>query len=70
MTILDTDELSHVVARGLRPHRVFSSQGDTAHSDDQQDTHLKVTQGADVVTGPPKPESTKTCCFLTSLRLH
>lgn len=47
--------LSHVVARGFGPHRVFSCQGDTAHGDDQQDTHLKISQGADVVTRPPKP---------------
>lgn len=47
--------MSYIVARGVGPHGVFSSQGDAAHGDDQQDAHFKVTQGADIVTRSPKP---------------
>lgn len=47
--------IPYVVARGFGPHRVFGGQGDAAHGDDQQDAHLEVTQGADVVTRPAEP---------------
>lgn len=47
--------LSYVVARGFGPDGVFSSQGDAAHGDDQQDAHLEVAQRADVVTRPTEP---------------
>ena len=49
--------MSYIVARRFRPDGVFSSQSDAAHGDNQQDAHLKVTQGADVVTCSSKPES-------------
>lgn len=45
----------YVVARGVRPHGVFSSQGNAAHGNDQQDAHFKVTQGTYIVTCSPKP---------------
>lgn len=47
--------VSYIVARGVGPHGVFSSQGDAAHGNDQQDAHFKVTQGANVVTRSSKP---------------
>lgn len=47
--------VSYIVARGVGPHGVFSSQGDAAHRNDQQDAHFKVTQGAYIVARSPKP---------------
>lgn len=47
--------VSYIVARGVGAHRVFSSQGNAAHRNDQQDAHFKVTQGAYIVTRSPKP---------------
>lgn len=52
------NRLPYVVARGFGPHGVFGGQGDAAHGDDQQDAHLEVTQGADVVTRPTEPGGT------------
>lgn len=48
------EELAHIVPGGFGPHRVFSSKSNTAHSNDQQDAHLKVPQGHDIVTQPAK----------------
>ena len=36
-------------------HRVFSSQSDAASHDHQQDGHLKVAHGHQIVTDPPDP---------------
>ncbi len=67
-------ELSYIVARGLGPDRVLSSQGNAAHGDDQQDTHLKITQGADVVTRPSKPSNKQRAfsfyCRSLNARVH
>lgn len=58
--------VSYVVARGVRPHGVFSSQGDAAHRNDQQDAHFKVAQRTNVVTRSPKPVGSSR--FASSLR--
>lgn len=58
--------VSYVVAGGFGPDRVFSSQGNTAQSNDQQDTHLKITQCAYIVTCPPKPKTHKDIVTIAS----
>lgn len=56
--------LPYVVARGFGPHGVFSGQSDAAHGDDQQDAHLEIAQGADVVARPTEPGCTQEqICF-------
>lgn len=57
---------SYIVTRGFGPDWVFSSEGNTAHSNDQQDTHLKITQGADVVARPAKPGCSQKQFFFPS----
>lgn len=45
--------VTHIVAWCIRLHGVLGRQSDAAHSDDQQDAHLKVAQIDHVVTEPP-----------------
>lgn len=49
--------LSHIIAGRFGPDRVFSGQGNTAHRNDQQNTHLKISERDDIVAQPPKSKT-------------
>lgn len=48
--------VSHIVAGCISPDRVLCCQSNTAHRNDNQDGHLKITQSHNIVTQPPHPE--------------
>jgi len=49
--------LSHIIAGRFGPDGVFSGQGNTAHRNDQQNTHLKISERDDIVAQPPKSKA-------------
>lgn len=66
--------VSHIVAGCISPDRVLCCQSNTAHRNDNQDGHLKITHSHNIVTQPPHPEEKEakkkevsTCCCFTVL---